>query len=683
MESTVSVSKGCFVYKGASSGKKRKSSQKHPSMPSRNLIIPQKIRCSQWYLGFEEFWEKIDKRIEHILHESYSNVMENVLECVRGANSSAYTYLFPVIVLQTGINQPDHLNMFRNLSQRISGQDHLYSVMLTSTEATSVKVAIESLVGGFLDHFRTDNEVEIKKSCCTMRSLCGDFREGEKSLENDGRILAVVIPDFELFCKPTLCEIIAILASYRQHLPLVLIFGVATSISSLEQLLPLKFTTRAKFHVFRIQSSVSILNQMVENVLLEERILLSGRVLQFLVEKFLFYDFSISGFIQGVKFCLLDQFSQGNLTASVALKRLEVGVIQEDCENIRRLMSVRRHIENLSDSQRIILLLTNDAYLEETVRKVWIPQIEEFLLHFQSALHFVHELVGDLPKSPLGKQLREIFCFCSINSTLNTDEYTECRQILSVMSKDAFTKKLSDSFERIEHFLRGQKVSKSPKVVQGIQVKFQEILESMRRILTESAESKEQTVSRNNQEITTVTNRYELQKMLLEKAKDSQRVTERRDRIPECLKVLEERLLSSWLVPFSRGPPLIELFIYTDASSARRHLMGSPRGALHQALNNPQHYFQCQCCESTSLSSNFPDLTIAYKLYAECGRMINLFDWLQAFHSIITSSNDADEEGQINPQIQARFTRAVCELEFLGFIKSSKRKVDHVEKLTW
>uniref|UniRef100_A0A1B0CZ37 Origin recognition complex subunit 3 winged helix C-terminal domain-containing protein n=2 Tax=Phlebotomus papatasi TaxID=29031 RepID=A0A1B0CZ37_PHLPP len=65
--------------------------------------------------------------------------------------------------------------------------------------------------------------------------------------------------------------------------------------------------------------------------------------------------------------------------------------------------------------------------------------------------------------------------------------------------------------------------------------------------------------------------------------------------------------------------------------------------------------------------------------------MINLFDWLQAFQSIVqqVDGQSGDEDGCVSPQVQARFTRVVCELEFLGFIRSSKRKVDHVEKLTW
>lgn len=33
--------------------------------------------------------------------------------------------------------------------------------------------------------------------------------------------------------------------------------------------------------------------------------------------------------------------------------------------------------------------------------------------------------------------------------------------------------------------------------------------------------------------------------------------------------------------------------------------------------------------EQTSLDSNMPDLCIAYQLHLECGRHINLYDWLR------------------------------------------------------
>ena len=44
---------------------------------------------------------------------------------------------------------------------------------------------------------------------------------------------------------------------------------------------------------------------------------------------------------------------------------------------------------------------------------------------------------------------------------------------------------------------------------------------------------------------------------------------------------------------------------------------------------------------------------------------------------------EAGDPSNIDPVHQARFTQAVSALQFLGFVKASKRKTDHMAKLTW
>ena len=101
-----------------------------------------------------------------------------------------------------------------------------------------------------------------------------------------------------------------------------------------------------------------------------------------------------------------------------------------------------------------------------------------------------------------------------------------------------------------------------------------------------------------------------------------------------------------------------------------------------------------------------PDLCIVYKLHTECGRLINLYDWMLSFNAIqkkvstnkcyvfneykwrqilfnFYKQDDEEDNEEIEPIIQARFIRAVAQLQLLGFIQSSKRKTDHVARLTW
>lgn len=130
--------------------------------------------------------------------------------------------------------------------------------------------------------------------------------------------------------------------------------------------------------------------------------------------------------------------------------------------------------------------------------------------------------------------------------------------------------------------------------------------------------------------------------------------------VNEALEFLRDQVLAIHLVPFKAGPPLLELFVFSDLSAIRSHIMGAPRAALHTGLHNPQTYLQCECCvidNASQMTATLPDLSIVYKLHLESGHMINLFDWMQAFRSIVDSdAGSDDEDAEISPQIQYPFS---------------------------
>lgn len=85
--------------------------------------------------------------------------------------------------------------------------------------------------------------------------------------------------------------------------------------------------------------------------------------------------------------------------------------------------------------------------------------------------------------------------------------------------------------------------------------------------------------------------------------------------------------------------------------------------------------------------------------------MINMYDWFSAFGMILerglesTSPKevkkpskkkgrqqepDFERQGGLDQkEVQARFISGVAELQFMGFIKPTNRKTDHVQRLTW
>uniref|UniRef100_A0A9J7Z8E0 Origin recognition complex subunit 3 n=1 Tax=Cyprinus carpio carpio TaxID=630221 RepID=A0A9J7Z8E0_CYPCA len=149
-----------------------------------------------------------------------------------------------------------------------------------------------------------------------------------------------------------------------------------------------------------------------------------------------------------------------------------------------------------------------------------------------------------------------------------------------------------------------------------------------------------------------------------------------------------DSLVREYLTP-AELQPLNEVCYYNSSGVLRQRLNVTPRTSIQAALSHPFYYLQNESLKTDAgtISSAAPDLCIVYKLHLECGRLINLYDWLEAFLTVMSAAEDQDtnseECGKYDSLKHARFIQAVSEMEFLGFIKSTKQKTDHVARLTW
>lgn len=78
--------------------------------------------------------------------------------------------------------------------------------------------------------------------------------------------------------------------------------------------------------------------------------------------------------------------------------------------------------------------------------------------------------------------------------------------------------------------------------------------------------------------------------------------------------------------------PIHEAFYFDQVSLLGKHLSPPPRAAMQAGLNTPVHYLASASgggARDTALCPNMPDICILYQLHLECGKLINLFDWLQ------------------------------------------------------
>ncbi|KAL1416498.1 hypothetical protein MTO96_027963, partial [Rhipicephalus appendiculatus] len=130
--------------------------------------------------------------------------------------------------------------------------------------------------------------------------------------------------------------------------------------------------------------------------------------------------------------------------------------------------------------------------------------------------------------------------------------------------------------------------------------------------------------------------------------------------------------------------PLHEVLYYNDATALKQYFTPSPRTVLHAALTRPQTVLRCECCRNTGsceVSASLPDLSISYKLHLESGKLINLYDMMQSFKSV--KSGETALSAEEEKVVQAQFFRSIAELQFLGLVKPTLRKTDHVQRMTW
>jgi origin recognition complex subunit 3 len=143
--------------------------------------------------------------------------------------------------------------------------------------------------------------------------------------------------------------------------------------------------------------------------------------------------------------------------------------------------------------------------------------------------------------------------------------------------------------------------------------------------------------------------------------------------------VVDEKLQASEAALFK------EVLIFDSTGADKAVFMPKHRSAVERALSSPHDYLNCDCCapnqgseEEGSLSSSFPPTALLYQLYLESGSSINAQDLWTAFHAVV-GNEDASEDHQA----VFLFQRALAELRHLGLVKSTRRKTDHIAKVSW
>ncbi|XP_040453472.1 origin recognition complex subunit 3 isoform X2 [Falco naumanni] len=712
--STHSISKGCFVFKPPS--KKRRVHQETASNSTERKNDSEDTELR--FASCQSLWAQIKLETEKIQENLNKQLLDNLVSFLRRSHSEFQEKTtewscqmksreIPTAALVLGVNVTDHDMTFKSLSEVLQDDITPYVALLEAKDCPGIKNLMQKLMGQLMnccidideDSFEDDSHVQVSqnKIRCSMTSLINWYKSVMKKTDSEATRkkrnsssrhwqsppVVVIFKDMESFTTKVLQDFIVISSHHIRELPLALIFGIATSPMIIHSLLPHSVSSLLCIELFQSLSCKEHLSTIIDKLLLTAwcPFKLGEKVLKVLINIFLYHDFSVQNFIKGFQLCVVEHFYSQPLSVLCcelvdAKKRVNT-LSHDQCENIRKLPSFRRYVESqVSENQ--IALLTSDSFLKEVTQKL-LEDLQIYHENYVSVLRCLHVFTSSLPKYPLGKQIRELHCACLENQVWETEEYESSLQLARMLNKSDLVTMLQQCVE-IFVSSSGKEFDKTVEKLKEFLTQFQEL----------EAEAFEEDVSVSSEkELQKKTDLYHLQKTLLElkESRRSKKLTKFEMLRFEVVDYIDS-LVRNYLVPADHKT-LYEVVYFNTASVLRGHLNAAPRTALHTALNNPYCYLKNQALKSDggSISNKAPDICIAYKLHLECGRLINLVDWLEAFSTVVMAVEgpkaDAASSDQVDHIIYARFIQAVSELIFLGFIKPSKQKTDHVARLTW
>ncbi|XP_006178645.1 origin recognition complex subunit 3 isoform X2 [Camelus ferus] len=706
---TSSVSKGCFVFKP--NFKKRKI-----SVPVEDYFNKGKDESEDSKLRFETYqliWQQMKSETERLQEELNKNLFDSLIEFLQKSHSGFQKNSrdwgcqiklreIPTAALVLGVNVTDHDLTFRSLTEVLQNNVTPYVVSLQAKDCPDMKHFLKKLTSQLMDcnmdvQSKEKESVQVtqKKTHYSMDSLSNWYmnvtqktdpkmpRKKRTSSQWQSPPVVLILKDMESFTTKVLQDFIIISSQHRHEFPLILIFGIATSSIIIHRLLPHAVSSLLCIELFQSLSCKEHLNTVLDKLLLTTQFpfKLSEKVLQILTNIFLYHDFSIQNFIKGLQLSLLEHFCSQPLSVLCCnlpeAKRRINFLSDNQCENIRRLPSFRRYVEKQA-SEKQVALLTNERVLKEETQSL-LENLHVYHMNYFLVLRYLHQFTSSLPKYPLGRQIRELYCTCLEKNVWDSEEYASALQLLRMLAKDELISILQKCFKVFKSSSEKQ-LGSSAKKIEEFLAQFQSLDEAKEEEDTPGSQSKG----------LQKTDLYHLQKSLLE-MKELRRTSKKQTKF----EVLREQvvnfidgLVRECLLP-PETQPLHEVGYFSAAHTLRERLNAAPRVALHTALNNPYYYLKNEALRSEEgcIPNVAPDICIAYKLHLECSRLINLVDWLEAFATVVTAAEKMDANSvtseERNEIIHARFIRAVSELELLGFIKPTKQKTDHVARLTW
>ncbi|KAI9501647.1 origin recognition complex subunit 3 N-terminus-domain-containing protein [Coemansia spiralis] len=692
---------------------------------------------------FESTWNPLEKHLMDTEHKVNNAGIIEVSKFVdtayttielkeKGQLSRPFAEIATAVTF-AGVNTGDHTKLFESLQSQLTANGH-YIALLESQYCTTLPNMLKSMLEQLYTsiHARLDLEAaQGLNTGATAKSIAYDMGllhiwwNAIEARSSTGSRIVIILQDFEGFPPMVIDDFVRIATGYCHTVPIVLVFGLATSYECIHQSLTKSSISMLNVERFNLQRSKQCIDSAIYSLFVQSTSILTfgAEAYKSLMDQFLLYDFSITGFVKKLKYAIMDFFYSQPLSILAAMVKMESndsckhGVISEfpirlthdQIELIRMQKSVRlfleQQLQKTKDQQRFRQAISSDEFFQEAVLPVMMRQLASYRQGYCLGIDMLLAIQSMSPES-LQKPIRTLHYYGlsqTFSDCMNWKTLFAVMRRMKAPEMKQLLLKLQLSITNLGE-IDWEFAAKDSLDIPALLLQASKLLEDPEE---SSKEDTEANSSEQKKRIRTRTD-MESRPFLLFDNESSDQILRALDK---CCGIVET-ILSACLQPYQTAP-LYEIFYYRHSFLLDTTFSAQPRAAVQTALGRTEYYINCDCCTGKSQSksnaadasiaggdghssdessdeddgyrvmSSMHDTSIAYRLHQECGRLINLYDWYSAFSSVVEKEDERSCSASGQSEVQARFMRAVEEMRYLGFVKSTQRKTDHVVRLTW
>ncbi|KDP39550.1 hypothetical protein JCGZ_02570 [Jatropha curcas] len=658
--------------------------------------------------AFEAVWSKIESTIKAVLRNlnasSFNEIHQWVCESFKTLTSFGTpsfheaTRPFPLVqgviskqvftgvVLTKNMEFVDDLLTFEELGL------HLKSKGCHVANLSSLDFSVKNGIGGCLRSLLRQL-VMVTLDAPDISILATWYREQG----NCNNPIVVIIDDLERCCGSVLSDFILMLSEWILKIPVILIMGVATTLDALRNILPSNMIHHLCPCNFILRTPSERMDAIVEAVLVKQcsGFCISHKVAVFLRSYFVCQDGTITSFIKALKIACAQHFSMESLSFILPWFLLE-----EESEVLEG--------ENYGLSPEIVLKRAFD--LPSCRRNKMAEQNGDILVHGLSELKKLQKQWSTIVMClyevvKCDKFLLLDLCCEALDPELGmlrvSDTHRGLQEDSIVFPTEQDLQKKYTSLRRggiisqAMHKVRDLPAMQLWKLLKGWEkhtIDIPQINDKVKELLSVLKFEDGKNLKRDLVDIS----KRRASQSHLNFEKDLKAATEKAAR-------LAESMVGDYMQPIE-SIAFHEIVCFKHVEQLQVALIGDPRKRIQVDLLEFHNIIRCSCCSRSgnSLLPSMNDSSIMYSLAREQDDLINLHDWYQSFKLVILSSSNkgkhrtkhfpspkkrkvATEAAKPTEEsIQARFCRAVTELQLTGFIRMpSKRRPDYVQRVAF